>query len=164
MTANAMAGDREKVLQAGMNDHVAKPIRVDDLFATLARWVHPALPAPAPEAPPPARMSSAGVAALMGDEALYRRLLALFRERETDVVARFRAACEHGDVDAATRCAHDLKSVAGSLGMPALQCAAAALEEACSLRGEAATLEPLLQAVQRQLAPVLASLHEKGLA
>ena len=48
--------------------------------------------------------------------------------------------------------------------MPALQRAAAALEEACSLRGEAATLEPLLQAVQRQLAPVLASLHEKGLA
>jgi hypothetical protein len=41
---------------------------------------------------------------------------------------------------------------------------AAALEEACSLRCEAAALEPLLQAVQRQLAPVLASLHEKGLA
>jgi signal transduction histidine kinase/DNA-binding response OmpR family regulator len=39
MTANAMAGDREKVLAAGMNDHVAKPIRVDELFATLARWV-----------------------------------------------------------------------------------------------------------------------------
>ena len=106
----------------------------------------------------------AGVAALMGDEVLYRRLLALFRERETDVVARFRAACEHGDVDAATRCAHDLKSVAGSLGMPALQCAAAALEEACGLPGDAAALEPLLQAVQRQLVPVLASLHEKGLA
>ena len=42
MTANAMAGDREKVLAAGMNDHVAKPIRVEELFATLARWIHPA--------------------------------------------------------------------------------------------------------------------------
>jgi HPt (histidine-containing phosphotransfer) domain-containing protein len=62
------------------------------------------------------------------------------------------------------RYAHDLKSVAGSLGMPALQHAAAALEEGCSPRGEAAALEPLLQAVQRQLAPVLASLHEEGLA
>jgi len=166
MTANAMAADREKVLQAGMNDHVAKPIRVDDLFATLARWVHPALPAPAPapEAPPPALDMRAGVAALMGDEALYRRLLALFREREIDFVARFRAACEQGDSDAPTRCAHDLKSVAGSLGMPALQRAAAALEEACSLRGQVAALEPRLQAVQRQLAPVLAGLHENGLA
>ena len=39
MTANAMAGDREKVIAAGMNDHVAKPIHVDELFAALARWV-----------------------------------------------------------------------------------------------------------------------------
>jgi len=151
------------VLEAGMNDHVAKPIRVDDLFATLARWVHPALPAPAPEAPPSLDMR-AGVAALMGDEALYRRLLAMFSEREVDFVARFRAASEQGDGDAAMRCAHDLKSVAGSLGMPALQRAAAALEEACLQRGDAAALEPLLQAVQRQLAPVLASLREKDMA
>ena len=42
MTANAMVGDRDKVLAAGMNDHIAKPIQLDELFATLARWVHPA--------------------------------------------------------------------------------------------------------------------------
>jgi PAS domain S-box-containing protein len=39
MTANTMVGDREKVLAAGMNDHIAKPIRVDEMFATLVRWV-----------------------------------------------------------------------------------------------------------------------------
>ena len=39
MTANAMAGDREKALEAGMNDHIAKPIDVDEMFATLARHV-----------------------------------------------------------------------------------------------------------------------------
>jgi signal transduction histidine kinase/ligand-binding sensor domain-containing protein/DNA-binding response OmpR family regulator len=164
MTANAMAGDRQKVLDAGMNDHVAKPIRVDDLFARLARWVHPALPAPTPEAPPPSLDLRAGVAALMGDEALYRRLVVLFREREIDFVGRFRSACEQGDDEASRRHAHDLKSAAGSLGMPELQHAAAALEEACRLRREAATLEPLLQAVERRLAPVLASLQQKGLA
>jgi CheY-like chemotaxis protein len=42
MTANAMVGDREKVLAAGMNDHIAKPINIDEVFATLARWVRPA--------------------------------------------------------------------------------------------------------------------------
>jgi CheY-like chemotaxis protein len=42
MTANAMVGDREKVLAAGMNDHIAKPIKIEELFATLARWVRPA--------------------------------------------------------------------------------------------------------------------------
>jgi CheY-like chemotaxis protein len=41
MTANAMVGDREKALAAGMNDHIAKPINVSDMFATLARWVRP---------------------------------------------------------------------------------------------------------------------------
>jgi len=42
MTANAMVGDRAKVLEAGMNDHIAKPLKFQDLFATLARWVRPA--------------------------------------------------------------------------------------------------------------------------
>jgi len=42
MTANALLGDRERALAAGMNDHVAKPIKVDEMFATLARWIRPA--------------------------------------------------------------------------------------------------------------------------
>jgi CheY-like chemotaxis protein/HPt (histidine-containing phosphotransfer) domain-containing protein len=41
MTANAMAGDRERCLEAGMNDHVAKPIDVAVLFATLRKWLEP---------------------------------------------------------------------------------------------------------------------------
>ncbi len=41
MTANAMKGDREKVLAVGMNDHIAKPIRPDVMFAALARWIVP---------------------------------------------------------------------------------------------------------------------------
>jgi len=41
MTANAMVGDREAVLAAGMNDHIAKPIVIDEMFATLAKWVKP---------------------------------------------------------------------------------------------------------------------------
>ena len=41
MTANAMAADREKCLEAGMNDHVAKPIDPDELFSALLRWIKP---------------------------------------------------------------------------------------------------------------------------
>ena len=41
MTAHAMKGDREKCLNAGMNDYVAKPIAVDQLFCTLAKWIKP---------------------------------------------------------------------------------------------------------------------------
>lgn len=41
MTANVMAGDRKKVLDAGMNDHIAKPFTKDELFTTMARWIKP---------------------------------------------------------------------------------------------------------------------------
>ena len=40
MTANAMASDRELCLNAGMNDHIAKPIDPDQLFGVLLRWIH----------------------------------------------------------------------------------------------------------------------------
>ena len=39
MTANAMVGDREKALAAGMNDHITKPVQFDEMFITLARWI-----------------------------------------------------------------------------------------------------------------------------
>ena len=39
MTANTMKGDREKTLEAGMNDHIGKPIDPDDMFITMARWI-----------------------------------------------------------------------------------------------------------------------------
>ena len=44
MTADALVGDREKALAAGMNDHIAKPIRIDEMYGTLARWVRPTTP------------------------------------------------------------------------------------------------------------------------
>jgi two-component system sensor histidine kinase/response regulator len=41
MTAHAMAGDEDKSLKAGMNDHVTKPIDPDQLFSTLQKWIKP---------------------------------------------------------------------------------------------------------------------------
>jgi two-component system, sensor histidine kinase and response regulator len=48
MTANAMAGDRELALAAGMDDHIAKPIEVRAMFETIARWVRPGVSADGP--------------------------------------------------------------------------------------------------------------------
>jgi len=162
MTANAMAGEREKVMAAGMNDYIAKPINVDELFATLARWLRPqqartpdgAAPKTAPEVD-----KSASLAALGGDEELYQRLLGMFREREAGFEARFRGARSQGDLEAALRCAHDLKSAAGTLGMRALQRAAEALEAALAAShqeaGDEVPIEPLLADVTRQLEPLV---------
>ncbi|MBL8444507.1 MAG: response regulator [Zoogloeaceae bacterium] len=41
MTANAMTTDREKSIAAGMNDHIVKPLNLDEMFATMARWIVP---------------------------------------------------------------------------------------------------------------------------
>ena len=38
MTGNAMSGDREKCLAAGMDDYIAKPVRIEDLLAALQQW------------------------------------------------------------------------------------------------------------------------------
>lgn len=64
MTANAMAGDREMALTAGMNDHISKPLNVTAMFATMSKWIRPAQSALA--APPAGQPDSAGkvVAAL----------------------------------------------------------------------------------------------------
>src|SRR6185295_111052 len=60
MTASVMAGDRDRCIEVGMNDHISKPISIEQLMSTLARWLPaqsaaPAAPAePAPEAKPAA--------------------------------------------------------------------------------------------------------------
>ncbi|HEY9029616.1 MAG TPA: response regulator [Burkholderiaceae bacterium] len=170
MTANAMVGDRDKAIAAGMNDHIAKPIKVDEMFATLARWVRPesaggTIVAAHGESgrDPLARLVGvdcrAGIAAMMGDDALYRHLLRMFRDRETDFAQRFQTARERGASAAAMRMAHDLKSVSGSLAVVAVHAAAADLERACIDGADDETVATLVRAVSGELAPVIAQLR-----
>jgi PAS domain S-box-containing protein len=174
MTANALVGDRDKVLAAGMNDHMAKPIEVEALFATLARWVRPAAiePAQAPKSACDASRTDSleGVAGIdhragldaMGDEALYRRLLQMFRDREADFPQRFRAARAMGQKEAAMRMAHNLKSVTGALAVRAVHPAAAELERACSDGTDDADVETLVRRVAQLLGPVISELQALG--
>jgi len=174
MTADAMVGDREKALAAGMNDHISKPINVDQFFSTIARWVHPAVatsdpestttaradPANAPAWPPlPGVDTTIGLVHTDGDVSLYRHMLGVFFRNAQDFVARFRAARASGDMDDAMRLAHDLKSMAATIGAQAVQRAAAALEQACRERGDDAALQALLAAAADDLAIVLNGLQ-----
>ena len=170
MTANAMAGDREKVIAAGMDDHIGKPIDVGQMFATMAKWIVPkAAPAfltqPAPPMPPadgppelPGIDIVAGMAGTMNDEELYLRLLAQFRDKQGLFPALFALARDDIDPMAATRAAHTLKGTAGSIGAHGVQAAAAALELACQTSAGEERVETLLAETLAQLAPVIAGL------
>ena len=158
MTANAMAGDREKVLAAGMVDHIAKPIDVAAMLATISRWVRRA-PSVSPAAAPSGDVSpldrAAGLACCNNNPALYQRMLEKFRLGQADFGPRFREALAATDPEVARRLAHTLKGLAGTIGARALQAAAAALEQGCSGQAAAASLEPLQEAVERQLQRLL---------
>ena len=176
MTANVMAGDRERVLDAGMNDHIGKPINVREMFTTMAKWIVPselagelaveskaapstAEPAVDEEGLPelPGIDTQAGLATTQNNLKLYRKLLGKFRDSQRDFERQFHAARDDEDPAAAERCAHTLKGVAGNIGAKEVQAAAKALEFAC--KEEAPNVEALLTVVVARLEPVIDALE-----
>ncbi|MCK7578905.1 MAG: response regulator [Chromatiales bacterium] len=175
MTANVMSGDREKALDAGMNDHIGKPINVREMFITMAKWIRPAHPSAAPTSVAagstvdvdselgalpelPGVDVRAGLAISQNDLRLYRKLLRRFRDSQGDFGARFAAARQDPDPEAATRCAHTLKGVAGNIGAQDVQLAAQALESACQAGESGERLDGLLAETLARLESVIAGL------
>jgi signal transduction histidine kinase/CheY-like chemotaxis protein/HPt (histidine-containing phosphotransfer) domain-containing protein len=170
MTASVMSGDRDRCLEAGMNDHISKPVSIDQLMGTLARWLperqvgaSAATPAPAATgaASLPAELDgfdlADGVKRVGGDHALYRRLLLQFHDHSGKAGAEIRAAVASGDRAKAKAEAHTLKGVAGTLSARELYAAAQALETALrknaeSVVAEAAAVEAAHARVMRSLA------------
>ncbi len=172
MSADAMAGDREKVLAVGMVDHIAKPINVENMFATISKWIKPKHPHPAPAAHAsdvleavsdpfgdlPGINQRAGLASTAGNQKLYGRLLLRFRDSERGFGTRFASAQSDPDPKAAERLAHTLKGTAGNIGAFAVQAAAGELELACRQNASQESLRPLLSRVAESLSTVLAAL------
>ncbi|CAN5273267.1 hypothetical protein BH11PSE9_BH11PSE9_15050 [soil metagenome] len=230
MTANAMSGDQRKAQEAGMNDHIAKPIDVDAMFEVIARWLdtrraanlaaaaaieaaqtsathassHTAngatthgpghvpahapfdaatttarshsMPTPTSAAPPSPTPSATpalpadlpgidtriGLASTIGNVKLYRRLLVKFRDGQSGFIGAFRNAQANGDATTATRLAHDLRAVSGTLGAHQVELHARALETACREGESADQLDALATRVAEALGPVVAGLAVLG--
>ncbi len=145
MTAHALVEERQRCLDAGMNDHVSKPIDPDNLFSTLMRWAKPR-PKQAIESqasftsikasdevvlPEIAGINLAdGLNRVAGNRRLYRHLLGEFAAKQGDAAAQISTALERGDLKLAERIAHTVKGVAGNIGIAEVQSVAQKLENA----------------------------------
>jgi two-component system, sensor histidine kinase and response regulator len=165
MTAGATAGDREKAVEAGMVDHIAKPLDVNAMFETIARWITPANPvalAPVPALVPtlerlnlPGIDTEAGLARTMSNDKLYRNLLFMFHGSQADFADVFRLARQGTDPSAPARVAHTLKGTAGNIGAKDVQAAAAELERGCIERASPESIDQLLSRTLAVLNPVI---------
>jgi two-component system sensor histidine kinase/response regulator len=176
MTANAMASDRLLCLDAGMNDHIAKPIDPDQLFGVLLRWIkRPGGDGKAPPDNPAARAAEtrekplaipgvdvdAGLKRTGGNRKRYEALLRKFAEQQAGSVAAMRAALSLGDAATAERAAHSLKGAAATLGANGLSEAAAKAETTIKSGQNAdKAIELLSLALDRVLASVWTALPE----
>jgi two-component system sensor histidine kinase/response regulator len=166
ISASAMPEDRQRCLAAGMNDFIAKPIKVEDLYAQLSRWAGCATPAaadaPAASGPLPAVAGldcAEGLQRAMGDRELYLDLLRRLAASEHNAAPAIRCALADRDPGTALRRAHTLKGLLGTVGaIPAMHCAAA-LEQALRQGAAPAQIEQAIAALETQLTPLLAALE-----
>ena len=148
MTAHAMAEEVRRCLEAGMNDHVAKPIDPDTFFATLTRWIAPRQQHVSDQKLTPAGTReeitlpaiegldmSAGLRRVAGNLGLYRELLNQFATKHASAAMQIAAAIEQGDRDLAERLAHSLKGLAGNIGAQAIFQSAGTVENAIRQSG-----------------------------
>ena len=130
MTAHATLEERQRCLDAGMNEHVGKPIDPDNLFETVGRFYKPEK-----EVGPVLDMKD-GLSRVAGNHKLYLRLLSQFIEQQGPAVQQIRHAWANSDAALAERLAHSLKGVAGNIGARPVQAAAGDLEKRIRDRAE----------------------------
>ena len=175
MTAHAMREDREKSRDAGMDDHITKPIDTDMLARILIKWVKPraqaAHAADHDTGCPAAADADAGtifdwekgLLYVGGEEQLLVKQLKNFIRRYAHMPQTLAELSVAGQWHEANRAAHSLKGVAATLGMDALSAHAAALEQSYAANtADGQSLEKLRELLQRAGAEIKQNLEEKG--
>ncbi|MBF0195053.1 MAG: response regulator [Magnetococcales bacterium] len=167
MTANAMSGDREMCLKAGMQDHISKPIDPINLYSTLSHWIKPVNPKPlthkndnqidntTEENNEVFEISginfNQGVKRLGGNQKAYLGVLEKFVKNQGEAGKKIRNALDKKDTIIAIRLAHTIKGVSGSIAAQELHKISTKLEKAIEKGEDKTTIDNLLSEVTSQL-------------
>ena len=172
MTANAFGDDRQRCLDAGMNDHVAKPVDPQNLYSALIKWLPtPALftqntPASAAKPVTPATTAltitqlatvpglnpELGLKAVRGKLPSLQRLLESFVSAHANDAEIIQTALTRGQSADAERLAHSLKGASATLGLIDIHEAAKELEIALRQAALPAQISTLLSLLENRLA------------
>ena len=167
MTAHALVGDREKSLQAGMNDHLSKPIDFVKLVEALEKWLPETAIVSDTAAgesvePPVFQLQYVdvpwGVERTGGNFSLFRLLLQQFLEDHEDTVRELEELLLENDREGARRLVHTMRGVTATIGARKLERATELLEQALA-RGEEERLRFALEEFRRNFAWVIDDLH-----
>ncbi len=154
MTANAMKGDRERCLAAGMDAYIPKPIQHQDLTAAIQALAAevPNNPIESPSKRPPAEVfdEAAFVSHVDGDPQLLRDLVDMFFEECPLLVNKIRAGLDRSDAKAVQKAAHSLRGSTSNLGAQMASGVALKLED-LARAGDLPNAESVLQALEWQL-------------
>jgi len=175
MTANALPADRQRCMDAGMNDFIPKPIEPDFLWQTLLKWI------PVRQAPENVAVKSIGITThrltqemvfsisdidsksalrrMMGNTDLYLSSLRKFCILQENMAEATRLALNADDLTAAQRQAHTLKGVAGSIGATSIAAEASMLEHALAERQSRTDLDLLINALEVHLKTLVSNIR-----
>jgi CheY-like chemotaxis protein/HPt (histidine-containing phosphotransfer) domain-containing protein len=181
LTAHAMVGDRQRCLDAGMDDYLAKPIKPAELAEVLARWLPQesgdtskqdglglsrAAHLSASAAPPPATDEivfdeTVLLGLLDGDREAAAEILADFLDDAPRLIAALKQAVETGDHSNVRQQAHSLKGASASVGAQALRLLSAQLEESAAA-GSLENALSLTRGIQQSFTRFAETLQAQG--
>ncbi len=179
MTANVMESDLEKCREAGMWDHIGKPIDPDDLFGKLLKWVKPRQagevreatgmplqtekeePKPASQDSPPdipGLDTALGLKRFLGKKTFYFDMLRKFAEKQVAVPIQIHQSLAADDRETAERLAHSIKGVSGNIGATSVQGVAAELEHSIRHNDSPEKTSEILSRFENTLGELIRSL------
>ncbi len=154
LTANAMNTDREKYLNAGMNDYLSKPFRPEQLARVLEKALSASLHNSSPPSTSPPEVSTDALQHLMeltgsNDPGILSELLQMYLEDAPLQLASMKQALQQNDIETLERAAHTLKSSSHTMGAVAFAEQCAELEQAAEMHAPEEHLASLVQALEK---------------